>query len=130
MATIGHRRLAEREHERKRDDSGRRAAWAFLWTLFVFKIATVGIIWWAATSTHSTELDFIVATTWYWFLIPIVAISGPLVWRWRLIQMRRRRDQLRGAEWMEVHRRKDTAPGTTTIEDILYEYERRDRKSA
>lgn len=127
MVTRGERRLAEREHERRRDDAGRRAAWAFLWTLFAFKIGTVAIIWWAATANHSNELDFIVATTWYWFLIPIVGLSGPVIWRWRLIQLRRRRDQLRGAEWMELHRREDTTPGTLTVEDILYE---RDRRSA
>lgn len=127
MATPGERRLAEREQERKRDDSGRRAAWAFLWVLFAFKIATVSMIWWAATSTHSAELDFIVATTWYWFIIPIAAITGPLLWRWRLIQMRRRRDQLRGAEWMEINRRDASRDETVTIDDIIYQ---RDRKSA
>jgi hypothetical protein len=42
----------------------------------------------------------IVATTWYWFLIPLAAISGPMLFRWRLVRMRRRRQQLRSSEWM------------------------------
>jgi hypothetical protein len=127
MATDAERRLAARAQEVKRDESGRRAAWAFLWVLFAFKIVTVAAIWWAATSTHSGQLDFIIATTWYWFLIPIVAIAGPLAYRWRLIQMRRRREKLRGAEWMNVRRPEDTEPTTLTVHDILYE---RDHKGA
>lgn len=101
MATPGERHLAMRQKERIRDDSGHKAGWTFLWTLFVFKIVTVGIIWYAATSSDSRETSFIIATTWYWFAIPILAIAGPLLYRWRLIQQRRRREVLRGAEWMD-----------------------------
>ena len=100
MATPGERHLAMRQQERTRDDSGRRTGWAFLWTLFAFKIATLGIVWYAATSTSSHEMSFIVATTWYWFLIPIVGLSGPLLYRWRLVQQRRKRAALQHAEWM------------------------------
>lgn len=124
MATDAERRLAARTREVERDDSGRRAAWAFLWVLFAFKIVTVAAIWWAATSAHSGQMDFIVATTWYWFLIPIVAIAGPLAFRWRLLQMRRRREKLRGAEWMDVRRREDTEPTPLTVHDILHERDR------
>jgi hypothetical protein len=125
MATSAQRRLAEREQDRIRDASGRRAAWAFLWVLFGFKIVTVGMIWYAATSTHSRELPFLVATTWYWFLIPIAAVAGPLLYRWRLIQMRRRRDELRGAEWMDHRRETPSGEPPLTIDDILSEYEHR-----
>lgn len=126
MATSAERRLAAREEERTRNASGQRSAWAFLWTLFAFKITTVGVIWYAATSTHSDETAFIVATTWYWFLIPLAAVTGPLLYRWRLIRMRRRRDQLRGSEWMGDDREGD-APKTITIDDVIRE---RDRNSA
>ena len=122
MATPGERHLAMRQEERIRDESGRKAGWTFLWTLFVFKIATVGIIWYAATSTHADETAFIVATTWYWFAIPIVAISGPLLYRWRLLQQRRRREALRGAEWMDHHERDDQ---TMKVADIIWEHEHR-----
>jgi hypothetical protein len=120
MAHPGDRHLAMREEERRVDESGRRAGWAFLWTLFAFKIATVGIIWFAATSARSHETAFIVATTWYWFAIPILAVSGPLLYRWRLVQQRRRREALRGSEWMEPHQDVDHPP--LTVEDILREH--------
>lgn len=100
MATIAHRRLADREHEVKANREAQRAVWGFLWTLFIFKIATVGVIWYAATSTGTHSFAMIAVTTWYWLFIPIAAIAGPLVFRWRLLRMRRRRNQLRGAEWM------------------------------
>ena len=123
MATPGERRLAAREQEVQRDLSGRRAAWAFLWTLFAFKIATVAAIWWAATSTHSGDMDFIIATTWYWFLIPLAAIAGPLAFRWRLLQMRRRREKLRGAEWMDIHARENRGESRLTVQDIILEHD-------
>lgn len=124
MATSAQRRLAEREAERKRDESGRRSAWAFLWTLFTFKIVTVGIIWFAATSTHSDETAFIVATTWYWLLIPLVAIAGPFLYRWRLLQARRKRDQLRGAEWMDQRPHDDESSTKLTVNDVIFEHDR------
>lgn len=127
MSTSAQRRLAAREEEERRNRSGQRAVWAFLWTLFAFKIGTVAVIWYAASSTGSPELDFIVATTWYWFLIPIAAITGPVLLRWRLIRMRRRRDQLRGAEWMDRLRQDNTEPGALTIDDILYQRDRNGR---
>jgi hypothetical protein len=119
MATHAERHLAMRQEEHERDESGKRAGWTFLWTLFVFKIVTVGIIWYAATSTHSNETPFIIATTWYWFLIPIIGISGPLLYRWRLVRMRRRREALRGAEWMGRQHGHDAS---VTVNDITYEH--------
>lgn len=100
MATNAHRRLADREQEVKENREAQRAVWGFLWTLFLFKILTVGVIWYAATSNGTHSFEMIAATTWYWFIIPILAIAGPLMFRWRLIRMRRRREHLRGAEWM------------------------------
>jgi|GEM_PF-1606465 len=122
MATDVQRRLAIREQERARDEAGHRAAWAFIWTLFVFKIATIGIIYYAATSTHSVELSFIYATTWYWLIIPIAGISGPLLYRWRLVRMRRRREQLRNAEWMDQPHTQHGSSELTTVRDLMYEH--------
>lgn len=119
MAGKAMRRLDELERERARDDEARRIAWGFLYTLFVFKIATVGIIWYAASSTRMHDLPFIIATTWYWLLIPAVGLAGPLLYRWRLVQMRRRRERLRGQEWMEDHRRGDRQTSDMTIEDLI-----------
>ncbi len=91
--------LTRLERERKDEADAHVAVWGFLWTLFVFKIATVGIIWWAAAGTGE-DLSFIVATTWYWLVVPIGAVTGPILIRWRMIKLRRRREALRRSEWM------------------------------
>ncbi|CAN5843548.1 MAG: hypothetical protein M3451_01115 [Chloroflexota bacterium] len=118
MATAAsHRRLADREREIKDNREAQRAVWGFVWTLFAFKILTVGVIWYSATSTGTHSFAMIAATTWYWLFIPIAAIAGPLMFRWRLLRMRRRREQLRGAEWMDlpapIVKLADAAPGKT-----------------
>lgn len=90
--------LAALEHERKEEAESKKTVWAFIWTLFGFKIVTVGIVWYAASgSSESTGL--ILANTWYWLAIPIFAIVGPLLYWWRLVKQRRRREALRAAEW-------------------------------
>jgi hypothetical protein len=123
VASSAARRLAARERERAREEQGRRLAWGFLYTLFAFKIATVLVIWYAASSTRMHDLPFIIATTWYWLLIPVVGIAGRMVYRWRLIQMRRQRHRLKGAEWM-VERTQDPGDSTTlTIEELLRQHD-------
>jgi hypothetical protein len=93
------RMLKQLEVERKAEADGMSAAWAFLWTLFAFKIATVLIIIYVATGSGES-LVMVLVTTWYWFLIPIAAISGPLMIRWRMLKLRRKREQLKRSEWM------------------------------
>ncbi len=92
------RALAILERERKEEADARGAVWGFLWTLFAFKILTVGVIWWAATGTGES-LAMIAATTWYWLLIPIAAITGPSIVKWRMIKLRKRRRYLLQSEW-------------------------------
>jgi hypothetical protein len=92
------RALASLERERKEAADSRIAVWGFLWTLFAFKILTVGVIWWAATGTGES-FAMILATTWYWLIIPIGAITGPLLVKWRMIKLRKRRQQLLRSEW-------------------------------
>jgi len=94
------RALKQLERERREESDARATVWAFLWVLFGFKIATVGIIWYVAAGSGES-LTMIAVTTWYWLVIPIGAISGPLLFRWRMIRMRRRREELRRAEWRE-----------------------------
>ncbi|MGH2534278.1 MAG: hypothetical protein ACRDJW_18570 [Thermomicrobiales bacterium] len=72
--------------------------WVFLWTLFVFKIATVGAIVWVSRGTDAWAL--LTATTWPFLVIPAAAVAGPAVFYFRLRRVRRRREQLRRAEWM------------------------------
>ncbi|MEJ7839227.1 MAG: hypothetical protein WKF81_10440 [Thermomicrobiales bacterium] len=96
--TRGTRRLAILEQERKTESDSRAAIWVFVWTLFAFKIATVAVIFFAARGTHEAQA-IILATTWFWFLIPVAAIAGPTMYWKRLRRMRRRREELRHAEW-------------------------------
>ncbi|CAA9564896.1 MAG: hypothetical protein AVDCRST_MAG70-1956 [uncultured Thermomicrobiales bacterium] len=88
-----------------RDDSPRRpdepdhaAAWAFIWILFAFKMITVFLIWWASRS-YETGV-FLAATTWFWIVVPMLALAAPIAFRWRLIRVRRRRAQLQRSEWL------------------------------
>ena len=92
------RALAALEQERKEEAESKKTVWAFVWTLFGFKIVTIGIVWYAASGS-SESTGMILANTWYWMAIPIFAIAGPLLYRWRLVKQRRRREALRAAEW-------------------------------
>ena len=79
------------------DDDGRQAAIAFVWVLIAFKVATMALIF-----VHLRTFDSFVllaATFWYW--IPIIGflVAGPLLWRYRLLRLRRRRKQLLRSEW-------------------------------
>ena len=85
-----------REAAQERDE--RRAVWGFVWVLFGFKIATVVAIFAAARSEEAAVL--LAATTWYFLPIPVVAVAGTLLFRYRLHKVRRRREQLRRAEWL------------------------------
>ena len=98
LTTRGERQLAILEQERKTDSDSKQAIWVFLWTLFIFKIATVLVILYAAKGTHEAQA-LMLATTWFWFLIPAVAIGGPLVFWRRMLKQRARREELRKSEW-------------------------------
>ena len=85
--------------ERKRRADERSTVWAFVWTLFVFKIATVAVIFWAAGGSKEAGI-LLSVTTWYYLAIPLAAISAPLAFYLRLRRVRARRERLRRAEWM------------------------------
>ncbi len=97
-ATSTDRVLRQLEQERKEESDARATVWAFLWILFGFKFITIGIIWYVAAGSGES-IAMIAATTWYWMVIPILAISGPLLVRWRMIKLRRKREQLKQSEW-------------------------------
>jgi hypothetical protein len=86
------------ERERREENDARRAVWGFLWILFVFKFVTIGLIWYVAAGSGES-LSMIAVTTWYWMIIPIAAVSGPLLYRRRMIQMRKRRERLLASEF-------------------------------
>lgn len=87
------------ERERKEESDARATVWTFIWTVFAFKIVTMLIILYVASGSGES-IGMTLATTWYWFIIPGVALAGPLLYRWRLLAQRRRREHLRNAEWM------------------------------
>ena len=86
-----------REQRRDRDDKA--TAWAFVWILFTFKAATALVIW--IVAARSAEASAILgATHWFWLILPIVAVAGPLVYQVRVRRVRRRRRALQRAEWL------------------------------
>jgi len=77
------------------------AVWAFLGTLFAFKLATVVLIFWHMQTFETGML--LTATTWFWLPLVAVLIAGPLLFRYRLLRVRAKREHLRRAEWMVEH---------------------------
>jgi hypothetical protein len=86
----------EREAERDREESV--SAWGFIWVLFAFKIVTVVLIFWNDITYKAGAVRG--ATTWYFAIVPLFAFGGPILYRWRLYRIRRRRAHLRRAEWV------------------------------
>jgi hypothetical protein len=102
MATVDIHRFAteasQAEDDRRKADE-QSTVWGFIWTLFVFKIVTVGAIFWAAGGSAEAGA-LLSATTWPWLIIPAFAIVGPSLYFFRVRRVRARREQLRRAEWM------------------------------
>ena len=88
-----------RPHPRQQGDpEDLGAAWAFLWVLFAFKMATVVLIFWHMRTWETGVL--LTATTWFWILGAGALVAGPLLFRYRLRRVRAKRERLRRAEWM------------------------------
>lgn len=91
------------EHEGKLFADEKTMGWAVVWTLFAFKMATITVIMIVARNTRhagtSEHMAFIVSTTWYWFFIPIVALSGFVTWRLRLRKARNRAEEMKRSEF-------------------------------
>lgn len=114
------RALREMELEHNRDREERITGWTVVWVLFAFKMATVALIWWAARGSHEegNAVDgLLVATTWYYLIIPIVALSGFIGYRIRLRAARKRVEQLREAEFMDARRVAESATITVELTD-------------
>lgn len=85
------------DDRQKKDD--RSTVYAFLCTLFVFKVVTIGAIFWAAGG--SSEAGVILAgTSWFWLSFPIIVGAGPAIFFLRKRRVRRKRAQLLRAEWV------------------------------
>jgi hypothetical protein len=85
------------EEQRAKDEKS--TVWVFVWTLFVFKIVTLGAIIWAASGS-SESFALVLGTSWYFLLFPAVLIVGPLLYHIRVRRVRRRRAAMLRAEWM------------------------------
>lgn len=91
------------EQEHKMLANERFLGWAVLWTLFGFKIGTLVIIVWLGRQSSEAGSEkwwaYILSTTWYWFIIPLIALSGLIVWQVRLRKARKQAQQLRRSEF-------------------------------
>lgn len=91
--------LAQQDAEAKEAADAKQVVHAFLWTLFVFKVVTLGVLlFWVRPSEIWIVLG---AASWPWMVIPGVALAGPIGYRLRLRRVRRRREALRRAEWAQ-----------------------------
>jgi hypothetical protein len=84
--------------EKKAEDE-RSTVWAFVWTLFAFKVVTLVATVWAASGSFESAI-IVLATNWFWLAIPAFAIAGPFLFHLRLRRARRRRAQMLRSEWM------------------------------
>lgn len=88
-----------RSAEQRREDDEKATVWAFVWTLFVFKIATIVATFWAAAGSMEAAV-ILMATNWIWIVIPMFAIWGPIVFHYRKRRVRRRKSAMLRSEWM------------------------------
>ena len=82
----------------QQDQDGRSAAIAFVWILIAFKVVTMALIFVHLPTAGSFAL--LASTFWYWIPIIVFLVAGPVLWRYRLMRVRARREQLRRSEWM------------------------------
>ena len=88
----------------------------FLWTLFIFKIATVVAIFWAAGGSSEAGV-LLSATGWPWLIIPGIVGFGWIAFHIRLRRVRARRPELQRAEWMlDDHETMDTIVGLQELD--------------
>ena len=85
--------------DRDSSDEEWEGLWPFIWILFGFKVAMLVCIVWFATRSRE-DVSILAATHWFFLLIPMFAVIGPLAYQWRLRKVRRRRAQLQAQEWM------------------------------
>lgn len=93
---------------RNEEEEGRKAAFAFLWVMIAFKVITMVFIF--AQMRTLNSFIFLAATFWYWLPIIGFLIAAPLMYRYRLLRMRRRRKDLQRSEWMV-----DNGPSSSDI---------------
>ena len=85
-------------HSTNQEEEEEGGAWAFLWLLFAFKLATIAVIFYY----HQTwEAGLVLgAASWHWAVMLIPLLAGPIAFHYRLRRVRAKRELLRRAEWM------------------------------
>jgi hypothetical protein len=62
-----------------------------------FQVATALVV--LAISPSAQAGAFAVVASWGWIALGVALIAGPLLFRWRLLRVRARRERLLRAEW-------------------------------
>ena len=91
------RMLRAQQAEQERDRSERQQLWAFVWILASFKFVSIAIL--VLWIEWDQWLYIAGMTTWWWILVPGVALSGPVMKRLRMHRVRRKRNALKRAEF-------------------------------
>lgn len=106
-ATVSNKALREMEYEHRLNTDERFTGWAVIWVLFGFKLGTVAVIWFIARGSADRQSNeaaaYVASTTWYWFIIPVIALSGMVAYRLRLRTARKRVEEFRKAEFLAHH---------------------------
>jgi hypothetical protein len=87
---------SQREDDEEAESAG--SVWGFLIVLFIFKLATIALIFWHMRTWESGII--LGSTLWYWFPPLAVLAAGPIAFYYRLRKVRARREALRRSEWM------------------------------
>ena len=88
-----------RPAEQELNDEESSAAWAFVWILFAFKIATLLATFWSAAGSMDAAI-ILMGTNWIFIVIPMFAIWGQILFPYRLRRVRRRRAAMVRSEWI------------------------------
>lgn len=93
------RALRAQQAEQERDRDERQQLWVFVWVLFGFKFVSMAIL---VVWIEWKQVVYIAAmTSWWWLIVPAVALSGPVLRRMRMRRVRRNLAALRRAEFDE-----------------------------
>lgn len=80
----------------------RRAAWNMFWLLVIGKLAimiALAVVAFRMFHSSSRSWSVLLLLNWSWILLAVILVAGPLLYRWRLYRVRRKRQALIHAEW-------------------------------
>lgn len=77
---------------------GRGAMWAIAAPLILLKVWATGLLLFYSPTHDAVVL--VLATGWPWLVVLAAMLAAPTLFWWRLVRVRRHREQLRRAEWL------------------------------